>query len=110
MRTFRLAALLMLAVSAVAAVPAVPLGAQETPTEREAARDVLKKMATLEQSLDVPGWVTKLTAPNAARDQVAARAKELMDKELLAMGDDITRHPEIGFVEFGLPRWIKKRR
>ena len=29
--------------------------AQETPTEREAARDVLKKMAALEQSLDVPG-------------------------------------------------------
>ena len=57
-------------------------------------------MAALEQSLDVPGWVTKLTAANPARDQVAARAKELMDKELLAMGDDITKHPEIGFVEY----------
>src|ERR1019366_7466993 len=76
------------------------LAAQDTPTEREAAKDVLRKMATLEQSLDVPGWVTRLTALNPARDQVAARAKELMEKELLAMGDDITRHPEIGFVEF----------
>lgn len=73
--------------------------AQETPTEREAARDVLKKMDTLEHSLDVPGWVERLSAPNAARDQVTARARELMTSELLAMGDDLTRHPEIGFEE-----------
>ncbi len=80
-------------------LPAVA-GAQETPTERDAARDVLKKMAALEQSLDVPGWVSKLAGtPNAARDQVVARAKELMDKELLAMADDIATHPEIGFKE-----------
>jgi amidohydrolase len=74
--------------------------AQETPTEREAARDVLIKMSDLERSLDVPTVVERLLASNPARDQVAARAKELMDKELLAMGDDITRHPEIGFEEF----------
>jgi amidohydrolase len=73
--------------------------AQETPTERDAARDVLKKMAALEQSLDVPAIVAKLTAPNADRDQVVARAKELMDKELLALADDIATHPEIGFEE-----------
>jgi amidohydrolase len=73
--------------------------AQETPTEREAARDVLKKMAALEQSLDVPAMLTKLTGTNDARDRVVARAKELMDKELLAMSDDIARHPEIGFEE-----------
>src|SRR5689334_16248447 len=73
--------------------------AQDTPTEREAARDVLKKMAALEQSLDVPGMVTKLTGPNEARDKVVARAKELLDKELLALADDIATHPEIGFKE-----------
>jgi amidohydrolase len=73
--------------------------AQETPTEREAARDVLQKMAALEKSLDVPGWVARLTAANPARDAVTARAKELMDTELLALADDITRNPEIGFVE-----------
>ncbi len=73
--------------------------AQETPTEREAAHDVLKKMNALEQSLDVPGWVGKLTAPNAKRDEVVARAKQLMDTELTAMCDDIARHPEIGFKE-----------
>jgi amidohydrolase len=74
--------------------------AQETPTERDAARDVLKKMAALEQSVDVAGWVTRLTGgANPARDQVVARAKELMDHELLAMADDIATHPEIGFKE-----------
>ncbi len=82
----------------VCLVAAIAL-AQETPTERDAARDVLKKMDVLERSLDVPGWVERLSAANPARDQVVARAKELMATELLAMGDDITRHPEIGFEE-----------
>jgi len=73
--------------------------AQETPTERDAARDVLAKMATLEQSLNVPAIVTKLTAANPARDKVVARAKALMDSELLALSDDICTHPEIGYKE-----------
>src|SRR2546422_2149535 len=76
-----------------------PLFAQDTPTEKEAARDVLKKMSALEQSLDIPGIVARLTGPNADRDRVAARAKELMDKEMLALADDIATHPEIGFEE-----------
>jgi amidohydrolase len=77
----------------------LPLVAQETPTEREAARDVLHKMTALEKSLDIPATVARLTAANPAREQVVARAKELMDKELLALADDITKNPEIGFVE-----------
>ncbi len=83
----------------LAALLTAGLRAQETPTEREAARDVLKKMAELEKSVDVPGWVAKLSAPNPARDLVTARAKQLMDTELLALGDDLTKHPEIGFEE-----------
>jgi len=79
---------------------ALAVSGQETPTERDAARDVVRKMSDLERSLDVPTIVERLTASNPARDQVAARAKELMDKELLAMSDDITRHPEIGFEEY----------
>jgi amidohydrolase len=73
--------------------------AQETPTERQAAHDVLIKMSDLERALDVRTIVERLTVSNAQRDQTVARAKELMDKELIAMGDDITRHPETGFVE-----------
>lgn len=76
-----------------------PAAAQETDTEKAAARDVLKKMADLEQSLAVPDTVATLTGPNAARDAAVGRAKELMDKELLAMADDIATHPEIGFEE-----------
>ena len=73
--------------------------AQETPTERDAARSVVQKQMELQRSLNLDALVTKLTGPNAARDAVAARAKQLMDTELLALGDDITRHPEVGFVE-----------
>src|SRR3982750_1059553 len=91
MRRFVLSSLFLLAASS--------LPAQETPTERDAARGVVRKLDSLERSLDVPTLVTKLTGPNAARDAVAARAKALMDGELLALGDDITRHPEIGFEE-----------
>src|SRR6185437_14644007 len=75
------------------------LFAQETPTERIAAADVVTKLDTLQTSLDLPALAAKLTGPNAQRDQVVARAKQLMDTELLAMGDDITKHPEIGFKE-----------
>ena len=78
---------------------ALPLPAQETPTAREAAREVIRKMAVLEQSLGVPALVAQLTAPNAGRDAVVARAEQLMKSELLALGDDITRHPEVGFKE-----------
>jgi hypothetical protein len=39
------------------------VSAQETDTEKAAARDVLRKMADLEQSLDVPGVVKKLAGP-----------------------------------------------
>src|SRR5712692_3247984 len=88
----RLVATLLLTLTAAAR-------AQDTPTERDAARDVLRKMSALEQSLDVPGLVSRLTGPNAERDQVVARARELMDKELLALADDIATHPEIGFEE-----------
>src|SRR5579871_1607722 len=91
--------LMKLSILAAALIATVAL-AQETPTEREAARDVLKKMNELEKSLDVPGWVARLSVPNAERDRVTTRAKELMDKELLAMSDDITKHPEIGFEEY----------
>jgi amidohydrolase len=88
-------------VSLVAALVVTPVAAraQETPTEREAAAGVLEKMATLEKSLGVPALVETLTGSNDARDQVVARAKELMDTELLKLADDIATHPEIGFVE-----------
>ena len=41
--------------------------AQETPTERDAARDVVRKLDSLERSLNLPALVTKLTGPNPLR-------------------------------------------
>ena len=69
----------------------VALGqAQETPTERDAARDVLQKMAALEKSIDAPGWVAKFSAANAARDQVTARdlVFEKVDSEKVVSAND----------------------
>jgi amidohydrolase len=73
--------------------------AQETPTEREAARGVIKQIAELGQSLGVSSMVAKLTAADKGRDEVIARVKQLMQTELLPMSDWITQHPEIGFQE-----------
>src|SRR5512144_391916 len=64
-------------------------------------------------TLAAAALVVLAAAPNAARDAVAARAKQLMDTELTALGDDITRHPEVGFVETRsvqlLTDYLKKR-
>ena len=73
--------------------------AQDTDTEKAVARDIIARMTTLQQTLNIPAIVTQLTGPNAARDAVAARARELWETELQAMADDITRHPEVGFTE-----------
>ena len=70
---------------------AMPLAAQETPTEREAARGVISTMDSLERSIDVATLVRRLTGPNAARDAVVARATELMRTELLALGGCLLR-------------------
>ncbi|HEX8765141.1 MAG TPA: hypothetical protein VF740_08265, partial [Candidatus Acidoferrum sp.] len=78
---------------------AVPGFAQETPTEREAAREVVKQISALSQTLGVPAMVAKLSAPDKGRDDVLARVRQLMQSELLPLSDWITQHPEIGFQE-----------
>src|SRR5437879_13292166 len=84
-----------LGIAAVAMLTAVPAAgaAQETPTERSAAADVIRRMNELERSLALPQLVARLTARDARRDAAVARARALMDQELLAMADAITRHP-----------------
>jgi hypothetical protein len=85
------------------------LSAQETPTERQAARDMIAQLNQLEHSLDIQALVAKLTAPNKERDKVVGRAKELMDTEMLALGDQITHDPEIGFKEDRAVRVLTQR-
>lgn len=86
-------------IGGLAAVLAMPCAAQETETERAAARDVVKQEQELEQSLGIPAMVAKLTASDTQRDAVIARVKELMATDLMPMTDWITQHPEIGFEE-----------
>jgi len=74
-------------------------GAQETPTERDAARSIVKHIEEQSQTLGVPAIVAKLTVADKGRDEVIARVKQLMQTELLPMSDWITQHPEIGFQE-----------
>src|SRR3989475_12061911 len=84
----------------VALLVATRITAQETATEQVAATDVIRRMSELERSLALPQLVARLTgARDARRDAVIARAKDLMDRELLPMADDITRHPETGWEE-----------
>ncbi|MGH9731008.1 MAG: peptidase dimerization domain-containing protein [Candidatus Acidiferrales bacterium] len=92
MRKIEIAMLAMLLLTGACA-------AQETETERQAAPDVVKQIQQLEQSLDVPSMVAKLTAPDKNRDEVVARVEQLMQTDLLPMSDWITQHPEIGFTE-----------
>ena len=73
--------------------------AQETPTEREAARDIVKQIHDLDESLGVHAMVGKLTLSDKERDAVIARVKQLMQMELIPMSDWITQHPEVGFQE-----------
>lgn len=54
---------------------AIPCLSQETPTERDAARDVVKQISALSQSLGVPAMVAKLSGPDKGRDEVLARVK-----------------------------------
>jgi amidohydrolase len=84
---------------ALVAVAVCSVAAQETPTERTAAAAVIRRMDSLEASLGLPALVARLAKPDARRDAVLARVQALMTQELLAMSDDITRHPEVGFHE-----------
>jgi len=85
----------------IAGIPhATPLRAQETPTQRAAAVDVVRRQAELQARINAPALAERLTsARNPRRDAVVARARALWESELQAMGDDLTRHPEIGFKE-----------
>ena len=56
-------------IGVLAAMPAV---AQETPTEREAAREVLQRMEALQKTLDVPAMVAR-TASNVRRKPASSK-------------------------------------
>jgi hypothetical protein len=65
--------------------------AQESSTERDAARDVMKQIGGLSQSLGVTSLVTKVTAADKGPDEVIARKKQHMRTDLLPMSHRITQ-------------------
>src|SRR5205807_10253696 len=70
---------------------AAPLAAQETPTEKSAPADVVRRMNAPERSLALPAPAARPTgAREPPRDAVRARATQLMDQALLALADDTT--------------------
>lgn len=97
-RSFRRCLTPLVVAGTLAAAPVAH--AQETPTQRAAAVDVVKRQGELQQRINAAALATRLSsAPNARRDAVVARARTLWETELQAMSDDITRHPEVGFKE-----------
>lgn len=62
---------------------AAPCAAQETPTEREAARDVVKQIQEVDQSLAVPSLVAKLTPRKRTR---SPRLQSRSSRPLLRIG------------------------
>ncbi len=85
---------------ATSALATGTIDAQETPTQRAAASDVVRRMSELQKATNAAALAARLTAaPNAGRDAAVARARALWESELQAMADDITTHPEIGFKE-----------
>lgn len=93
MRTF--AALFLLSF----ALP-LALAAQTTPTEREAARQILQRIDSLETALQPTATARKLAGrDDAARDRVLARTGEIWNERMEALSDWIGHHPEVGWEE-----------
>jgi hypothetical protein len=62
MRTFVVSLTLLLSLGSGLAL------AQETPTERDAARSVVRQLDDLERSLNVPAMIARLTGQNGLSD------------------------------------------
>lgn len=75
--------------------------AQTTATERAAAGEVLSQIEALQARLAPATLARRLvTARDADRDAILARAAELWNGGLEQLSDHIGRHPEVGWQEF----------
>lgn len=79
----------------------MPLPAQTTPTEREAAREIIQEIDALQQRLK-PTERGRNLAKNRDRDRDALlqRVDQLWSGEMQSLSDHIGRNPEVGFQEF----------
>lgn len=85
---------------ATAVIAPAIAGAQTTPTQRAAARDILSEIDGLQARLRPAEVARRLAAAkDAARDRVLRRVEELWTSELQGVSDWIGRNPEVGFEE-----------
>ncbi len=85
--------------SAVAFVS--PAAAQTTPTERDAASDILQQIAALQDRLKPTELSRRLAgSDDGDRDGIFARIEQLWVSEMQDLSDHIGRNPEVGFQEF----------
>ena len=91
----------LLAAAALFGIFPCGVAAQTTPTEREAARDVVRQIDELQTRIAPTEMAQRLLAGGGAdRDRVLRRAEQLWTSEFRALSDHIGRNPEVGWKEF----------
>ncbi|MBI4544755.1 MAG: peptidase dimerization domain-containing protein [Gemmatimonadetes bacterium] len=84
----------------LAAATASAAGAQTTPTERQAAAEVLRQIDALEARIQPARFAERLSSRrDPARDQLLRRVEELWKGGLQDLSDWIGHHPEVGWQE-----------
>ena len=92
---------LLAAAALFSAVFPCNLPAQSTPTEREAARDIVRQIDELQTRIGSTEMAQRLVAAGGAdRDRILRRVEQLWTSEFRALSDHIGRNPEVGWKEF----------
>jgi amidohydrolase len=82
-------------------IASAPVLAQTTPTEREAAADILRQIDALQTKIAPAAQAKRLVgAGGADRDRILARVDQLWSSQMRALSDHLGRNPEVGFKEF----------
>src|SRR3970282_284056 len=83
------------------AITTVGLQAQTTPTEREAAANVLRQIDSLQSRINPTAQARRLIAANGTeRDRILSRVEQLWTTQFRSLSDHIGRNPEVGFKEY----------
>jgi amidohydrolase len=77
------------------------LQAQTTPTEREAAANVLRQIDSLQARINPTAQARRLIAASGTeRDRILSRVEQLWTTQFRSLSDHIGKNPEVGFKEF----------
>ncbi len=96
-----IAQLALCALVTVGAFAPASAAGQTTPTEREAAADVLAEIDALQERIDPRGQaLARVARDDADRDAIMDRVQELWLDEMMALSNHIGNHPEVGWAEY----------